>query len=275
MNKFEILDKLAENVKNTGKVQLEAKDGSVQLVRGALGEMENCASFVEETRKDPMWQTKYYGVSRWFKGITDNDIIDRVTITKRAFREIVSLFPLNIKRLLLSLWLIYACEGGLKSKVLKDEEFCPVCQEIIRAGKKTFIDERIDLIYCLAMFLQFSPSYRLRVQDIAGTADKSRLIRQPVKELWRLMRAALKRERAVRGKVKLAFLSLIFIAIVSRELFKKSVEALDFEKVGIDDADWYYCLRRPSYDFCGLTLAERLALADMIDKREDNLIIEL
>ena len=271
MNNWQILDVLAENVKRTGRVELSDKDGQVQLVAGALGDRDGCAAFVEETKKDPMWQTKYYGVSYWFKGITDNDIIDRVTITKKAFREIIKLLPVRVFKVIHSFLLIYGAEGGLKSKCLKQEEFCPACQELIRAGLK-FAKE--DLVYCLAMFLQFSLTYRFYLQDTLGEISQSDFLKSPIKEIWRLRKLALERKISLsRGKLNFITWITILACIFYRKQAKEFVFLLDIDKIRLDEADRYFCLRRSSYNFWGKELYQRLVEAEIIDEKMGNLIL--
>ena len=258
----------------------------VYLIGGALGELQGCNAYEEETIREGMWRTKYLGVSYWFKGITDNEIIDKTTITKRAFREIVKLWPLRMDKILNSFWSIYTCEGGLQSKELKHNEFCPVCQEIIRVGKKLIKDKttkstaypyytfrKLDLIFCFAMFLQFSTSYRARFQDIFGMLNKDNFIKSPIKELWRLRKIVLKREHAIKNRLNLLFWMIILGVILKRKIIKEFISELDIERVKLDEADFYFCLRRSSYDFGGYQLATRLEIADKIDKEQGNLIL--
>ncbi len=249
--------------------------GYVDLIGGALGELEGCNAYAEETIKEGMWRTKYLGISCWFKGITDNDIIDRVTITKRAFREIIMLWPLNIRRVINSFVGIYEIEGGLKSRCLKQKEFCTACQELIRLGMKVAGNESrvVDLVYCFAMFLQFSPTYRLKVQDIFGELDKGNFQKRPLTEILRLKKIFLTREYDNKPKMewmwRLAFMFVMF----NRKIVRQFVADLDIEKIKLDSDDWYFCLRRSSYDFRGKSLYSRLVEAEIIDRERGNLVL--
>ena len=234
--KWQILDQLAENEKKTRRVEIEGKDGKVQFVGGALGEIEGCNAFVEETRKDPIWRTKYFGVSYWYKGITDNEIINQVTIVKRVFREGIRLLVNNkyllplilifkdnfIKSALEAMRCVYDTEGGLKSKCLKSEEFCPACQELIKAGiiSAKGNEEMKDLIYCLAMFLQFSPTYRYYLQDILGQVDKELLRKSPLLAILRLRNTFFRRlnkRKQKRGKMSFLGNTFSFIGYIKEK----------------------------------------------------------
>ncbi|MDD5013918.1 MAG: hypothetical protein PHW73_02305 [Atribacterota bacterium] len=274
---WEILDQLSKNHKETGLVSLKANDGKVYLVRGAIGDQARCACFVEHFVKDPMWQTKYYGISYLFKGITENEIIDKVTITKRALAETLRKFPfiaLFKKRLIDLFYLIYTCDGGVKSVCLKDEEFCPTCQEIIRAGHKVFREEKmIDLVYFIAMALQFSPSYRVRVQDWAEIINKDRFKKHPLLELLRVRKVMKEREGEIGTKI--FHNAFIGAYLVAPRLTREFINELDTDKMGFDEADWYFVLRRKTYNYRGIPYAQRLEEAQKIDKEKEHLILGL
>jgi hypothetical protein len=246
----------------------------VYLVGGALGELQGCNAYEEETIREGMWRTKYFGVSYWFKGITDNDIIDRVTITKRAFKEIISLIPFRIGKVIRGFHEIYTCEGGLKSKCLKQDEFCLVCRELIRTGMKLTKDDVIkDLIFCFAMFLQFSPTYRVWLQDILGELDKEKFLRQPLTEVLRLKRIFINRVQGCENARKLIWRVIFLAVLFKRNWAKKFIKELDLDKTKLDKEDMYFCLRRNSYNFGGKELWDRVKEAAIIDDEEGNLVL--
>ena len=250
------------------------------IIIGALGEMKGCQACVEQTKKGGMWQTKYFGIFYWFKGVTDNEIIDRVTITKKAFMFIFQMaFPFGLlswRKIKERLTNIYTCEGGLKSRCLKQEEFCPTCQELIRVGLKFFKDrESIELIFCIAMYLQFSTSYRVRVQDFFEIFNKERFNKAPFWEIIRVKRLMMQRENAQveKEKMSLLFNYLAIVTIFRTKVICKLVAEIDIERMRFDESDWYFVLRRPSYDFKGVSLRERLKEAERIDKEQGNIIL--
>jgi len=279
-------------MKNKQEILAVAKAINADLVGGALGEMKGCAAYVEEVKMSEQgYLTKYFGVSYYFHGKTDNDVIDRVTITKRAFREIIRLFPVKFFKITSSFALIYRAEGGLKSKCLRQEEFCPSCRELIRVGLeyaentlrgKWFTPKELeakkqfdDLVFCFAMFLQCSLSYRMRVQDIFGIMDKENFRKAPIKELWRVRKEVLWRENVVKEMMSVIFWVALLGLIFKRKLICGFISELDFDKVRMDEADWYFSLRRGSYDYKGLSLYQRIVEAEKIDKEEGNIILEV
>ena len=280
MTKEELRERLSELIRQKGQVY---------LVGGALGDMQGCNAYVEETIRDGMWKTKYLGVSYWFKGITDNDIIDRVTITKRAIKEMLSLFPIRIGKIISAMWMIYTCEGGLKSRVLKQENFCSACQELIETGLESAAripdeENRLmikDLIFCFAMFLQFSTSYRAYVQDILGELDKDKFVKSPLRETLRLKKIFMKRIKLGKSKIELLWKSrleflwrIIFLVVLfNKKKAMKFIEELDISKTKMDYSDWYYVLRRGNYDFGGIPISRRLKIAEIIDEECGNIVL--
>jgi hypothetical protein len=272
MTKKELRQKLSD---------LIHKNGQVKLTGGALGDLQGCNAYEEETVKEGMWKTKYLGVSYWFKGITDNDIIDRVTITKRAFKEIIKLWPLRINKIIPALYSIYTCEGGLKSRVLKQENFCTACNELIETGLEIaarIADETLrskvkDLIFCMAMFLQFSTTYRVWLQDILGELDKDKFAKSPLTEVLRLKRIFMGRLKTEQKKAEFLWRMVFLMVLVFKNKSMKFVEELDLEKIKLDTDDKYYCCRRSSYDFGGKSLWDRVKEAAIIDDENKNIIL--
>lgn len=262
---------MAKETKN--QILAIAKSMELQPILGALGETPCCLAYVEqEITTENGWETKYFGIATPFKGKIDNDIIDRVTITKRAFKMIIQLWPIRISRIVGAFLSIYRAEGGLKSRCLKPEEFCPACRELIRAGKKIF-KVLEDLVYCLAMFLQFSPAYRFRFQDGAGLLNKDNLKKSFLKELWRVRKIMLEREHDEKKKMRMLLNLFILLAIIKRKAIYDFLMELDIDKVKLDSDDFYYCLRRTSYNFGGISFEVREAIAQAVDTKLDNVVL--
>ena len=250
-----------------------AKDS--QLVMGALGSLEKCNGYVEKFYLDGEqgYLTKYFGVKTPYKGWIDTDRIDRVTITKKAFRELIRAMWFRPKALFNSFITLYRAEGGLRDYRLNDYEFCPAVRELIRVGKK--VNE--DLAYCAGMFIYFSPTYRVWLQDIIGELDKENFDKNPLTEILRLHKIF--RERCITGekdtKIRTMVYLLMLLVAFKRKQAKEIVKDLDISKVKLDALDRYYCLRRDSYNFWGLTLEDRLKLVKEWDKVDENIILEI
>jgi hypothetical protein len=52
----------------------------------------------------------------------------------------------------------------------------------------------------------------------------------------------------------------------TRKFLMKFFEEIDLEKIKMDEADWYHCLRRNDYNYGGLSIQERLLIRQKIDK---------
>ena len=250
-----------------------------QLVMGALGSLEKCNGYVEKFYLDGEqgYLTKYFGVKTPYKGWIDTDRIDRVTITKKAFRELIRAMWFRPKALFNSFLTLYRAEGGLRDYRLNDYEFCPAVRELIRVGKK--VNE--DLAYCAGMFIYFSPTYRVWLQDIIGELDKENFDKNPLTEILRLKRIFMGRlERYQSGNperkmVNMLWWLLIGAITLKRKQAKEIVRDLDISKVKLDALDRYYCLRRDSYNIWGLSLEDRLKLVGEIDEMEGNIILNI
>jgi hypothetical protein len=116
------------------------------------------------------------------------------------------------------------------------------------------------------MFLQFSPTYRVYVQDLFGELDKARFARAPIIEVLRLRRIALERRMCIKNKLNMATLIIIAGLIFKRKEIQKFIRLLDIEKVRLDWSDWYYCLRRQGYNYRGIPFFQRLKEVQKIDK---------
>ncbi len=50
---------------------------------------------------------------------------------------------------------------------------------------------------------------------------------------------------------------------------------LDTKKVGLDEADWYFCLRRNTHNYRGIPLPERLAELERIDAERKHMYVKV
>lgn len=232
--------------------------GSIEGVAGIFGDMQGCGAYVEEITDKG---TKFYGCNYIWKGKINNQITDRVAAQKRVLMATIRLINkhkwlaimLLFKKSLID-WFVDIYEADLIKHQLKEEEFCPAIRELIRVIRKFTDNEKF--IYCLAMILQYDNAYRLRFQDAFSTDN-------PIKTL-------LERENCdVVNKYKMLKWILPFLGI------NKFILDLDKDKIKLDEADWYFCLRRQGYNFGGLSYEERLKIAERIDKEKENVIIGL
>lgn len=128
----------------------------------------------------------------------------------------------------------------------------------------------------ICLFLELDSAYRFRIQDALGELDKNNLKKSVVKELDRVAGIMLQRENGIKPKIVHAKRLLKLFLILSpkmRRLTRDFLLELDLEKVSLDEADWYFCLRRNNYNFGGLPVEERVKEKERIDKEKGHVAL--
>jgi hypothetical protein len=245
----------------------------VLLVGGAFGDLVGCGGYTEWARDG---RTKYFGCSAIWDGETRNEVIDSVAVVKRVIMASVRLLvrPWRVKE-----WFLSIYEADLEQK---EVIFNPAFKELVRS-LATVIDKR--LAECLGKIFQSDPAYGLMLRDAIDNdpikmldtlIDRQVLFpnyktafypgeRPPIGEWGSTMRDKLV---LIRRLMKIA-LKIPKIKRMSDKFFKD----LDTNKVRLDDNAWYFCLRREGYNFGGLTIKDRLELAEKIDQRDNNVFL--
>lgn len=139
---------------------------------------------------------------------------------------------------------------------LAEKMYCPIAREVLDIPYKSEV-ERI-LFKTGAMVLQFDNVYRLSIQDVFALYDSSAPL---VKELKRLLDIWISREKNASIILKLKrirpVINVLYLYPKVRKRLKEILDGLDLEKIKLDEADWYWCLNRPNYDFRGVSYEER------------------
>lgn len=242
--------------------------GSIQLVEGALGDSVNLSAYIEDIIETPEGiSTKFYGISYLYKGVIDSRIIDAVAQMKRIFMTTAELVFKNwwlipiflFKRKQVLEWIIRIYWADLEPKI-RNKKFSSVSRELIRAGEG-LIDK--DLLYCLVSFLEYDNAYRLRFQDAIN------------KDIRKAFDTAISREKHIKDKlivIKRIALIILWIPKV-RRLVEEFFSRLDINKIKLDEADWYFCLRRVGYDYKGWSFENRVKEAERIDLENKHIIL--
>ena len=150
----------------------------------------------------------------------------------------------------------------------------------------------LKLLCVLCHVLEYDSAYRYRAQDILMAVDKVALRNNPGKEVARLLKVAMTREReggitpekyasfawAISvffrfrnyGQVLADILDEVDTSGLSfvefRELdFPTLPTHSDIRRTGFDHADWYHCLSSYSYDFGGTNFGDRFTLKKKIN----------
>ena len=134
------------------------------------------------------------------------------------------------------------------------------------------------------LIMEMDCAYRFPLQDILGEVDRENAARSGYREAMRLFDILLARqtnltivpgisERDQGVPYKFRFLKkLARVALLvsprARRITQNFLIELDPAKVGLDESDWYFCLRRNTHNYRGVPLPERLAELARLDKEK-------
>lgn len=266
-----------------------AENGSIKLDENVFGDDYNCGGYEEEIIKptDGGTFTKFYGCSYLFKGEIDNEIIDKLAPVKRcivATISVLSSFPFILFVPLLILWKERVLASSIRwivriyradaiKKQLPNIRFNGVEREVLRVfsifSERTkdeyYKNEIIDLGYLVAMILQFDSAYRFPFQDAFN------------KDIRVFMRTLLERENGIRIKWVWIdrILKIVLLSPKIRRFVNEFLGEFNEKEIRLDEADWYYCLRRHRYNYGGLTYEERMKIKDSIDKQKGHVVLDI
>ena len=284
---------------NKEEINKHLEKNGVQLIIGAYGEGTGCEGLVE--KKDIQIDgkgsyTKLIGCSYLFKGFPDSRAVEDFTIPKKLIKValdyvntwwgkllviFIFLFPRFMTRKLVMRFIrsYYEISNSIVSKYLySPNKYCPAVRETNRALgvviDEYFGGEERTLVHFLkdsgCKILEIDAAYKWRYQEFCSLVNKERLKKNPLKELKRVFAIYEHREKvmpfkikAVKGILRLLKLNKFVLKLLVRFLIE-----LDQEEVKLDEADWYFCLGRDSYDFGGMTLEERMVEKARIDKEK-------
>jgi hypothetical protein len=113
--------------------------------------------------------------------------------------------------------------------------------------------------------LDYDNGYRFRVQDILSESSKEKMLKNPRKEIKRLVAIYCKRERSrIEYKFKgIAFLlNLLLLIPRYKRIFKEVIRDCNFERLQYDESDIYWTCFRSGYYFLGMNYNERQKYLD-------------
>lgn len=263
--------------------------GSIKVLEGVFGDQDRCNGYEEDIIKNEKGTfTKILGCSYLLKGFIDKEVIDTATATKRVLMEdirfmanhpILTLFLLRKKTIA---DLIYRYERIFLARLLQlrppylgwkvqDRDYSPAIREFVKAGRQ-FNEKLTD---AFALFLFADNAYLFPYQDIIGNLNKEELKQNPRKEIKRLLGLGIKRANHIKPKLEVAakLISILLYWPKFLKIITQFLEAIEPENVKMDEADWYFSLKREGYDYGGLNLQERLKIREKIDKEKKHIII--
>lgn len=112
--------------------------------------------------------------------------------------------------------------------------------------------------------IQYDDAYRLRIEDIMSETTKEKMLKNPSKEIKKLINIFKKREPAIHNVDKFDKLAkimiLLFIIPKYKKAFIKAIKRSEFTNFQLDDSDRYHCMLREDYDFMGYNIKERIEM---------------
>lgn len=186
----------------------------------------------------------------------------------------------------------------VKPFVLQAQYMTPICREIEwwcysfmeKIGIDSAIADRVSEV--LAASIDYDNAYRFRIGDIFSETTKEKLLENPGKEIARLTKIAMERNNhgyvqwynenktlKKNGKYSDMALKFKFMGFAIRMLllnskvkkaFKATLKDINFEFLGLDEADRYWCCLRADgrneYLFFGKTDEERMKMLEGVSK---------
>lgn len=244
--------------------------------------------------------TRLEGCSYLYKGYPSGMIMRQLNISKDCGWMMASVF--NKAIILLSILtfvffrkiakknFIRLCESYFKlaHEPLKRQGFIPQehewcvsvrelyrMSEVILRGKEIFGKFR-DIAL---MILEQDTAYRFVMQDILPEINLDNLKKSPRKEINRLFDLIIQREIPgdQRNKwIKIKKLAMLALRIPKiKKLTKRFFLGLDYEKIKLDEADWYFVLGHHCYNYQDVSYEDRLLERERIDKEKGHKIPRL
>ena len=140
---------------------------------------------------------------------------------------------------------------------------------LTQLGIKSEISEKTAEIF--STLIEYDDAYRYRLEDLLSETSKELMIRQPAKEIKKIIRIHTEREiihPQVPAKFK-SFAYIISFMMWNRKVqgaFIYSLKQSYFKNFQLDEADIYHTLLRTDYNVAGKSYEERKAIYDEYHK---------
>lgn len=234
--------------------------------------------------------SQYYGIFTYLKGfkypkpgIVSPDIIINVNLAKRQAMGFFGIFrskyiwapllgililPWRAKIDLASSFmngLANTMSQSLHGVLLERRRYQTMIRELmnflenflIRLGFKKELAERISLYICT--IIEYDDQYHLRIYDLFEESSKEAFMRDPGKEINRLMLLSAERGKGTAQKFEAVGKMLIYILKVPKvkRAFLDAFEEVWYPNLQVTEAAAYYTLNRTDYNYGGLSNEER------------------
>ena len=287
------------------KKKIEEMKGNMKLIIGAYGNQPNCVGIVEKIIKPESGGvfSKLLGCSYLYKGHPEIRMVKQLDISKDAFWILLDVFKSKVmiawavilflfsrKRakkefLKISEYYFKIAYEPIGKLIPKRNKFCVSVKEVFQASDKVLNEIEDDEIRgvsekmrnLLMLVLEFDGAYKYRLQDILPEISRSQLRFNTVKEIGRVIDIFLERESSIQMKRKWKRLKRIPMFILrfskrARFLLLKLLSSMNYDRIKMDEADWFFCLERNDYDFGGKSFTERMEEKKIINKKKGHKI---
>ena len=177
-------------------------------------------------------------------------------------------YKIKIVERFITSWLNYAglVDNQGRHYILEKRYYSLEGRELMK-GMEVFFTEiglsvADQLSWTITAIVDNDSAYYYRRGDIMSEASKENFLKNPSKELSRLLQIFAERESRPHMVEKFKTLALpIKLALLHprvKKAFKKSIESMDFNNLGLDEADQYHVRTMSDYNFFGMTHTERI-----------------
>ena len=146
------------------------------------------------------------------------------------------------------------------------EDLSPSVRHFYDVSVKLWQDETsVNVTKGICMILENDKAYRFRWQDIMMCASRQALIDNPSKEITRLVKIYMRREkRKEYQSLKWLIKVFLFFKPSVKKIIRDFAREADFKKFAMDRWDFHAALRQKSYDYDDKGYEERLAIVNIL-----------
>ena len=214
------------------------------------------------------------------KGFPTPEALSAVNISKRALMGYVRFFTTPLIMILLSplilipwKWKIrildkwamgFASVGymSLEPHIMEDRYYTKICRSLNLFLRDVVMQISEDnsrgmrkAIEVFINMIEYDTAYRYPLQDVLSETTKDKLLKDPRKEIKRLVNILSTRHKkthiAEKFKQVGTLLSLLLLHPKIKRYFKIALERADLEAMQFDEADRYHVMSLDGYDFFG------------------------
>lgn len=156
---------------------------------------------------------------------------------------------------------------AIENHIIKSDYRMDVTKEVksmiwvflYKLGVDPVVADTTSLI--VSHLIEYDAAYRYRFEDLMRETNKERLVRNPGREIKRLLKLNQEREisswPADRVRWVGKAITMLLWSPVMHRAFKEVMQVVNFEKLKGDQADWYWMCIRKDYYYGGMSHEKR------------------